>query len=93
MSNQNPLDTDRKAKADAYTKAKDTLRRIIADAPPYNSVKLSKEEERMMYDHPERFLPGGTGSQGQGRQAAKGGPPGQGDAVKYKKWLEEMNGL
>ncbi len=89
MTKQNPYDVARKAMAAEYTKAREALANELKGFPPYGSVKLSPEDERMLYDHPERILPGGVGDQAQARIALKK----QMGAAKYAKWLREMNGV
>jgi hypothetical protein len=52
-------------------------------------VKLSDEDERMLYDFPERILPGGVGDRGMARQVLKDTL----GADMYAKWIRKMSGV
>ncbi len=58
MTARNEFDVLRKAMADAYAKDARTLKTRMAQQPPYNSTKLSPEEESLLYQFPERAFPG-----------------------------------
>lgn len=57
MANTNWGDDMRKAMAAAYAKDRDALASSQAGIAPYNSTKLSPDEEAMAYQFPERLFP------------------------------------
>jgi len=85
----NPLDSARKAMTDSYTQAQSALKSDLEGTTPYNSVRLSDAQERMMYDHPERILPGGVGDPAMARQALKE----KMGAAEYASWIKRMSGV
>jgi hypothetical protein len=89
LARENPLDAARKAMAQAYSEAKGAIRKNLEGTTPYNSVKLSDEDERMLYDFPERILPGGVGDRGMARQLLKDTL----GAELYAKWIRKMSGV
>lgn len=88
MARDNPLDQDRKAMADSYLQARAAVKSNLEGTTPYNSVELSPDQERMMYDHPERILPGGVGDPAMARLALKE----KMGAAEYASWIKRMSG-
>ena len=84
----NPLDVARKAMTDSYLQAQAAIKSDLEGTTPYNSVKLSDVQERMMYDHPERILPGGVGDPAMAHQALKE----KMGAAEYASWIKRMGG-
>jgi hypothetical protein len=57
MSAKNEFDVIRTQMASAYQKDAAVLKAHQAKQPPYNSKKLSQEEESLLYQFPERAFP------------------------------------
>lgn len=84
----NPFDSARSAMADSYLQAQAAIKSNLEGTTPYNSVELSPDQERMMYEHPERILPGGVGDPALARQALKE----KMGAAEYASWIKRMGG-
>lgn len=89
MTRRNPFDEMRETLAAAYRADKESLAKDMEGVPPYNSVKLDEEEERLLFQFPERIFPDGVGDRGEARKQLKQmmGPD------LYAKWIKKQMGV
>lgn len=88
MTRPNPFDQLRTDMAADLRRSKDALSQSMAASAPYDSVKLSPDEEALAYDFPESVFPDQQLLPGEARRQLKE----RMGAKAYHDWVVKMAG-